>query len=92
MIVAATLLALAGPAATVCKGAPQAAAAGYLADETAHRALRDEIGVAMPTGPEHVTIYAEGGHLETKRVSIVAIRGPEGRWHSDAIGRRKIWV
>jgi len=46
----------------------------------------------MPTSPEHITIYAEGGHLETTRISIVATRAPDGRWRSDAIGRSKIWV
>ncbi|WP_143051859.1 hypothetical protein [Sphingomonas palmae] len=76
----AALLALTGPAAAVCKGAPQAPAADYLADENAHRALRDEMGVPMPTAPEHITIYAEGGHLETTRISIVATRAPDGRW------------
>lgn len=92
MIAATVLLALAGPAAAVCKGAPRAPAADFLADENAHRALRDEMGVPMPTAPEHITIYTEGGHLATTRISIVATRSPDGRWHSDAIGRSKIWV
>ncbi|WP_019516252.1 hypothetical protein [Sphingomonas sp. Mn802worker] len=92
MIAAAALLALAGPAAAVCKGAPQAPAADFLADETAHRALRDETGVAMPTDPEHITIYAAGGHLATTRISIVATRAADGLWHTDAVGRSKIWV
>ncbi|WP_298815258.1 hypothetical protein [uncultured Sphingomonas sp.] len=92
MIAAAALLALAGPAAAVCKAAPQARAVDYLADENAHRQLRGELGVTVPTAPEHIMIYAAGGHLSTTRISIVATRGFDGRWHTDAVGRSKIWV
>lgn len=92
MIAAAALLALAGPSAATCAGAPRGSANDYLADEAAHRALRAEMAVPMPTDPIHVTIYAAGGHLATTRISIVATRGPDGEWRSDAVGRSKIWV
>jgi hypothetical protein len=80
LIAAAALLALAGPAAAaVCRGAPPAPAAEYLADETAHRALRAELGIPMPTDPEHITIYTMGGHVGvTVQTSIVATRRPDG--------------
>ncbi len=92
MIAAAALLALAGPAAAVCRGAPQPPAGAYLADDTLHRTLRAEIGVAMPTAPERIAIYAAGGHLQTTRISAIATRQPDGRWQVDMVERSKIWV
>ncbi|MBW6524833.1 hypothetical protein KZ810_15140 [Sphingomonas sp. RHCKR47] len=90
MIAAAALLALAGPSAAVCRGAPPAPAAKYLADETAHRALRAELGIPMPTDPEHITIYTAGGHVGVAvQTSIVATRRPDGAWEVNAVERYK---
>jgi hypothetical protein len=92
LIAGAVLLALAGPGAAVCANIAEAPAGTFLADDNAHRALRAELGVATPTDPEHITIYAEGGHLATSRISIIATHRPDGRWAVDAVGRSKIWV
>jgi hypothetical protein len=88
LIAAAALLALAGPTAAVCNGAPNASAADYLRDEQLHRTLRAARGVLMPTAPQRVTIYAIGGQVgfETQ-ASSVAIRGGNGQWHTDTITR-----
>ena len=91
MIPAAVLLTLATPIAATCPAA--SADADVLAGTIEpHRALRQELGVALPDAPVRVLIYSEGGHLATTRISIVAVRNAGGRWRTDAVGRSRIWV
>ncbi len=94
MIAAAAVLALGMPSAATC---PTAKSRGVDADVLAgiaepHRVLRHELGVAVPDAPTRVTIYSEGGHLATTRISIVAVRDAAGQWRTDAVGRSRIWV
>ena len=94
MIAAAVLVALAGPTAKTCPTARSSAtAAGTIVSGIApHRALRQELGVALPEAPTRVLMYSEGGHLQTTRMSIVAVRDATGRWSTDAVGTSWVWT
>lgn len=62
MIAGAVLLARAGPVTATCPTV--SAGADVLAGALEpHRALRQELGVALPDAPTLLLIYSEGGHF-----------------------------
>ena len=57
-----------------------------------HEELRAALNAPLPKSPARILWYGVGGDLETTRQSVVAVRRPDGHWHSSGVGDRVIWV
>lgn len=57
-----------------------------------HRALRDAWNAPVPEGDVRILWYGEGGDLGTTRISVMAVRRPDGIWHTSGVGDSRIWI